>query len=389
MTACRNLLLTALLSIGASASVLAQEYVAAPEHQPVSKHWAIGTPWRIPQDTTTALNDPDRYAWQLFVALNWPADTGLCRADTERSLGDVGPVVWETWQSREETFLDGAVKPPTWRMGCQQGGFYTPPSGDYTTLADETVRLNKDSYRYIRSNKLYSLDEQERLAAAGVKDIKFPLGAKEVKAHWVLIDEADKDRYHWYEVVRNGVKLIYGLSGLHITSKDMPTWFWSTFEHVDNEYRWPTLYPAAFLGWQTASVDRVACPPSNLSCNAIPREFGLEGTRWENYRLRGTQIDWVSNRGVPTTLANSQMESFMDLNTSSCITCHALAVKGETGDPKPLPILKDEVNSDGHKLGFTGPLNPSIFLDAYGNEVKYLGLDYVWTLRKAKRESTY
>jgi hypothetical protein len=35
----------------------------------------------------------------------------------------------------------------------------------------------------------------------------------------------------------------------------------------------------------------------------------LQGTKWENYRLRGTQIDFIDSMGVPTLLGNSQIEA--------------------------------------------------------------------------------
>ena len=37
--------------------------------------------------------------------------------------------------------------------------------------------------------------------------------------------------------------------------------------------------------------------------------IGLQGTKWENYRLRGAQSDFVTPIGAPTILANSQIES--------------------------------------------------------------------------------
>jgi len=364
-----------------SISTLATDF-----EQPTNKVWSANKPWQAPQDTNTAMNQPDHYAWQLFVSLNWPANTNKCKPNRKAKLGDEGRATWEVWQSREETFLAGAQKPVTWKEGCQAGGFTTLPTGDYTVFADENIRLSKSTYKYIRKNKLYSLDEQERLARAGVKDLNFPLGAKTAKAHWVRITEADKSRYHWEEIERDGEIHLYGMTGFHIVSKDTPTWFWATFEHVDNENRWSAEYPDAFLGWLTPSRDAAACPADNLACNEIPSGYGLEGTKWENYRLRGTQSDWTDNRGVPTVLANSQLENFMDLETSSCVTCHALAVKGEYGDPKPIGFLKEERNAHGKKLGFVGPPITSLFLDSNGNEIPYLGLDYVWALRKAQRE---
>ncbi|MCK5896196.1 MAG: hypothetical protein KAG20_05295 [Cocleimonas sp.] len=336
------------------------------------------------RNTFLAINKPDQYAWKLFVALNRPGNPSNCKADRSKKLGDPGLTRWQMWRSRTETFLDHAAKPKSWKKACQDG--YSPalPTGDASNLENEEVRLNKKTYNFIRKNKLYSLDEQERLAAQGIKDLDFPLGSREVKAHWVKITENDKPRYHWREVDRANETVIYGLSALHISSKDQPTWFWSTFEHADNESRWPTTHPSAFRGWVVPSVDSVACPPSNLACNQIPQDFGLEGTKWENYRLRGTQIDWVDNRGNPTILTNSQIEGFLDQKSMSCMTCHALAAKGETGGPVPLPPETTQVNAEGRPIGFVGPVPPELFNNAGQN---LIGLDYVWTLRHAKREA--
>ncbi|MFL0798578.1 MAG: hypothetical protein K6L73_13935 [Cellvibrionaceae bacterium] len=345
-----------------------------------------GNPWKEPQNTKQAVNNSDHYAWRLFVALNWPANTDNCKADTSKRLGDDGVLTWETWQSREETFLEGAAEPPRWAQGCEDGNFGSLPVGEVSTVDDEAIRLNKKAYNYIRNNHLYSLDEQERLAAAGVRDIDFPLGAKEVKAAWVKITEADKPRYHWVEREVEGAVEIFGLSAFHFVSKDLPTWFWSTFEHVDNEYRWPGVYPDSFQGWVVPSVDSAACPEDNLQCNDIPEGYGLEGTKWANYRLRGTQTEFVDNRGNPGILVNSQLEGFLDQESMSCVTCHALAVKGTEGDSMPISIVTGEVNMGGLPIGHIGALNPEMFLDDQGLPVPYVGLDYVWTLRNAKRE---
>ncbi|WP_448567243.1 hypothetical protein [Thalassotalea ganghwensis] len=338
-------------------------------------------PWKDLQDTFLAMNDPDRYAWQLFVSLNWPGNDKNCRPDKNKVLGDNGLTTWQMWRSREETFLENAIKPKSWKKACADGAFYTPPAGDTSNIFDEEVRMNKSAYHFIRDNKLYSLDEQERLAAQGVTDIDFPIGAKEIKAHWVKIEETDKPRYHWIEVERDEQLMLFGLSALHIISKDMPTWFWSTFEHVDNENYWPTIYPESFRGWVVASKDSVACPASQLDCNELPSGFGLEGTKWENYRLRGTQTDWVDNRGRATVLTNSQIEGPFDQETMSCLTCHALAVKGETGPAMPIPPVQAEVNDQGRPLGHIGPVDPSLF-----EGQQFIGLDYVWALRHAQRE---
>ncbi len=343
-------------------------------------------PWQVFVNTLMALNNPDRYAWQLFVALNWPVSSDSCAPDRRKSIGDPGRTVWESWIAKQQVYLPNAARPEHWRHNCRVGSNSALPEGDYSTGLDETVKLNQLTYDYIRDNKLYSLDEQERLAGAGIRDLEFPLGSQEVKAYWIRITEADKPRYHWAETEKDGIISIYGLSALHIMSKENSTWFWSTFEHVDNETLWPSVYPEAFRGWVVASVDHAACPEDNLACNEVPKGFGLEGTEWENYRLRGTQIDWVDNRGHPTVLTNSQIEGNLDQRSMSCITCHALAVKGAHGNAMPIPLFTGEINDEGFPHGYVGAPLPALFEDDNGEPVPYLGLDYVWSLRHAQRE---
>ena len=97
----------------------------------------------------------------------------------------------------------------------------------------------------------------------------------------------------------------------------------------------------------------------------IPMGLGLEGTKWENYRLRGTQVDFVTSIGAPTVLANSQIESGFQ-QRSSCITCHALAF----------------MDSRGMNIGFptmVGSPNPRDFVDpATGRPV--MQADFVWSM---------
>lgn len=42
--------------------------------------------------------DVDVYSWNPFIAVNWPADTSTCQADTIQSIvSGPGSGVWETW----------------------------------------------------------------------------------------------------------------------------------------------------------------------------------------------------------------------------------------------------------------------------------------------------
>ena len=369
-----------------------------------------------PQETKMALLEPDCYAWRLFIALNWPAKQEQCGPDNAVHFGAAGETVWERWVSKTDVFLAGAEEPRSWESQCQMPQVakalspsaqlvaalsqvepagdaviaLVPPAGDVTTAADEEVRMNRDTLEFVRSSGLYDLDEQVRLAVAGQKTIDFPAGAKEVKAHWIkLEDPADFERYH---TGRGPDGTVYGLVAWHVTTKDLPRWFWASFEHVDNEQRWPgdPRYADAFAGWAAEPpVDRYACEGESPNCAEFPRGLGLEGTKWQHYRLKITQIDWVDALGEPTKAVNSKIEGGFIQDRSSCISCHALAMIGEQPIPMPFSIIDPDVpvDSDGRVANFIGVVDagarrPRPGVDPNWN---FLQLDFVWSLRNAQR----
>jgi hypothetical protein len=242
------------------------------------------------------------------------------------------------------------------------------------------TRMNKETYEFVRTTKLFNVEGQESLVDAGQRTIEFPKTSKEVKAQWREISEADKPRYHWTTLTdQQGQQKIYGLVALHITTKDLPNWFWATFEHVDNKLPSSQGGRPGNEGWLLPSRDRVACEAAPFDCEKIPTSFGLEGTKWAYYRLRGTQIEFTDSRGNPTLLANSKPEEGFQL-TSSCITCHAMATIGKRkGDrANRLEFFKD----DGS--GFVGTPNPAWF-ESDGAGGKYTQLDFVWSFFRAQR----
>ena len=174
-------------------------------------------------------------------------------------------------------------------------------------------------------------------------------------------------------------------TALHITTKDIPNWFWATFEHVDNPSR------EGAEGWQTPTVD------SASDFRGFPSGLGIENSRWQYYRLRGTQVDFVDSFGNPTILANSQIESGFQV-TSSCITCHARAAIGPRIPDSPganrLSIFKSELpqnQSPSIVIGNSGVLPEELFVsrtfnDNITGELKYLQLDFVWSLMRAQRK---
>lgn len=353
------------------------------------------------QDTAEAIISPDKYAWRLFVALNQPGDPATRCVDTSKKFGDDGPALWETWRNGRRGSSD-TVYPA---KGKDPGEWLSVPVASLKTQEDfgqslrkslvlatqlavdpngmgvafdpfvgesNEVRINKPAFEFIRANKLYNKGEQKKLAASGKEILQFPADAKLVKAVWRKIKPTEKSRYHWASVrLESGDIETWGLTGLHITTKDLPNWFWATFEHIDNKVAdaGPLGGGSPNEGWKTTSSDRHACPTAPYDCELIPAGMGIEGTVWENYRLRGTQIDFVTTFGVPTILANSHIEKGFQ-RRSSCLTCHALAT----------------IDKDGTRIGFSiviGVPDPNVFLDPITRQRRYMQNDFVFSLDHA------
>jgi hypothetical protein len=177
----------------------------------------------------------------------------------------------------------------------------------------------------------------------------FKNAAKEVKAQWYPIRDADKPRYLWREVKNpNGSTATYGLVSLHVITKDLPNWFWSDFGHVDCESQRGACDPSSLKQLfgndfvqeeaKTEPVDPTTRGPEAPSgSNGVRKE--TIGSIWQNYILRGAQIDFVTPFGAATVLSNPVIEN--GFQNSSCMSCHARASvgprrTGANGIPSPL-----------------------------------------------------
>lgn len=306
------------------------------------------------------MNFPSRHAWNLFLLLNHPAkDPKIARGqpDLTKAFGTPGTTsVWETWRlTGTEVCLDkGAVPPEDFNDNSLLGSPVTgkvpePPkamllqklqSNGFLFDRKRTVlkplfdvnggvfhgeggfgesRMNKALYDFVWQNRLYNLAGLNEFAAKAVP-LSVPVDSMEVKAGWIeltpdlLKSGADK-RYYTAEL--NGKK--YGLSSLHIITKDIPDWFWCTFHQKESPN----------TGQETP--DNYGPPPQ------------LKGTVWENYKLGGVQTDFVTTTGHPTLLSDPYIEKGFE--KSSCMTCHArasinaqgqaLSVQPDVGAPHP------------------------------------------------------
>ena len=232
----------------------------------------------------------DIYSWNIFIALNWPAATASCDADTTKNIlnvrsGDGTFVTWQTYMPGENVFVNpGTQRPAQWcsgnslvagaqrvfnneakaspaakRLGhafasiAEPGGDVLQASGDVVTdQAGRWLRferlMNKKEYDYIIPDRWNALQLQA-IQNAG-KEIVLPAGVIEIKSAWKVLTPAEinSNRYFTTQgIVCNtpgGTRtpcdaqpVTMGLVGLHIVhqTSDGGTMFWSTFEQVDNE----------------------------------------------------------------------------------------------------------------------------------------------------------
>ncbi|HEC84751.1 MAG TPA: hypothetical protein ENI48_05865, partial [Thioploca sp.] len=99
-------------------------------------------PWIMPGDvknTTKATQvDYNDFAYQSFIALNWPAKQGegsnRGEPDTTKKLGAQGPVVWMTYKRPSEVFLENAKTPNGWNAPPPPPPSNCPPEAAKATI---------------------------------------------------------------------------------------------------------------------------------------------------------------------------------------------------------------------------------------------------------------
>jgi hypothetical protein len=237
--------------------------------------------WIIPQDlpATPTQADAVTFAWQSFVAVNWPAKAGMRGVpDQSKLIGLPGTVVWQTWKVPEEIFYVDGRTPPSWdtygsplppqckgksgpvvlvrtskipgnsaNRSVQEaskeahGGTLTDQRGN---LVHFEIRLNRTIFNNIVAKQYYNIQGQNKATS-----VLFPSGVMEIKAAWRILTPADSSvqkRYMrevaWIYTPASAstpatcVSAEIGLVGMHITQKtpSRPQWVWATFEQVDN-----------------------------------------------------------------------------------------------------------------------------------------------------------
>ncbi|MCU0392900.1 MAG: hypothetical protein MUE81_17460 [Thermoflexibacter sp.] len=358
--------------------------------------------WEIPDDSVLARTNPDKFAWLLFVALNWTASVEQKKADTTKNIGDEGTVVWQTWKDALQVYPCDGSAPSPWdttvvatkqRSAEKDFARFSIKSrlvdiSKDPTFGLEEVKMNKATFDYIVANELYNIDGQ-LVKYQKNEPVNFPKYSIEIKVKWRQIPDTkeQKARYHWEYVSEeqsdgNIKPVLYGLVSMHVISKVLPNYLWATFEHIDSKGQ----THAGDDGWLLPSKDRFACSNPPYDCGSIPMGLKLEGTKWQYFRLRGTQIDYLDENGLPTLLANSQIERGFQ-PSSSCITCHSLSSIAPTEKFKDanridfLPQGSPMRAAGFGGRGYVGVPDPKLFQLPDGK--KYMPLDFLWSLSRA------
>jgi hypothetical protein len=307
--------------------------------------------------------DVDAFAWNSFVALNWPANPATCSGDTTRSIGASGPRVWESYLRDSDIFVS-AGSPAAWcaptvrqrLAGARPFGSHSKVSAAVAAalpgiaeavggvLTDQNGRfvryeivVNQDEYNYLTApgNDLWQKSAQQG------KTINFPqgpndkpsrcgaapcgpVGAMEIKAAWKVLSVSEIASGRFYTTqgtvfndgngsASPGVNPVtLGLVGLHIMHKT-PTqanWFWSTFEQVDNTTSsfFDPNCPACPANQQTA-----ASPYTELAPNGTPINKGVQVVRTNSIAATDSSApplnSWYQSLLAGTVWANYQLIS--------------------------------------------------------------------------------
>jgi predicted transcriptional regulator len=343
------------------------------------------------QASQEALNaDLGEYAWGLFLQLNNPW------------IG-TAPKLWESWRQTSTVFLPDGSRPLPWGQDtvpeevkskaqnlatsdCATTGVLhnldTKIQVDGLVLLNkwnQEVRyqllMNQPTFDYVVARGFYNVNGQE----SATQPANFPWTAYELKTSWIWIgtDESKcaelKDKYYivaaYYQVFNNdgqpqGWEVGYAaLTGMHIINKTIPNWVWITFENVNNPD-----FTQVKLELEVPSYAKAANDKYQPALQAI-------GSIFANYQLDGVQLAFTEPDGTETLLANSNIESAFQ-KQSSCITCHALA------SIKPDGEYFNMVNSQGGDVGYYIGEPPDV------GAMGFNPLDFVWSMKRAHRLRT-
>lgn len=309
-------------------------------------------------DPAPVMNYPDQYAWQVFLQVNAKSPAAY-QQQIKTATGSVttNSAVWESWPDDPYTFpaSPNPASPPQWPdaptakrvMGKGKGARVAG-----TKILDtggEEVHRNKATFDYIVNNGLWYTQGIAKFMSDPAAVVDFPIDSIEVKGNWVQIAETDKPKYHWNY---DGTGQLWGLVAMHISTKALPNWFWSTFEWVDNAGRCDYIGCNDCFGVTPANTPSYsdafgktypggALTPALLAMFQKSGFTGDWGAQWQNYRLKGSMTEFTDSMGAPVLVGNSVTENGF-VQTASCMTCHSRAAVQADGT-SAFPIFGEQV----------------------------------------------
>ena len=271
----------------------------------------------------------------------------------------------------------------------------------------------------IKSNWLY-----EGLASKlGIKeDSTRPFIKKQLAT---IIQNGDSDEKNGDSDEKCLLEGTHYLVAFHISSKDIPNWVWSTFEHVDlpgrcditgcnDSYAFRSSdrlpdgtadnYVKPHVRWDALNHgscvydrDKVYAPEEikeplatlfdqlgiGLRPSTDPKEPTAQDLAWRSYRLKGSQVEFTSSTGRANLLGNSVTEAGF-MNGSSCMTCHSRAgihvdENGRDSTFFKLGVFENSLSDYGYGLSVRGTPNESWFHDSsLPPKLHVLQTDFVW-----------
>lgn len=323
-------------------------------------------------------------------------------------------------------------------------------------VGEITVR-NKEMFDFIFQNDLYNqqgiaavIDRnalnltnnapyQAANASGALSKIDLPIPAMMIKSNWLfhefaremgLIDDPSAPYIKKEMVTTIGSKEYKGvhwLMSFHISTKDIPQWVWTTFEHVNNpgrcdftgcndSYGYSSDDARPDLNKTLANFTKPHVRSDGLGAASIVFNLGLRYTSgpisrglaavlnatnvgtsgqagaepaptdkgWQSYRLKGSQVNFTNNMGRSTRLGNSITEGGF-MATSSCMSCHARAALITTGNSdKPLAIplgvfAFDILSEVGYRQSVSGvPDKDWYHGSASAPVLRALQTDFIW-----------
>jgi len=332
--------------------------------------------------TNPAVQAPDQFAWKRFAELNAPAGNNQVKWQTFANQADLyvanpNPNKPPTYPGPEKTH-QLRIAPSRQRLlarGLDLLSAHQPESTECSSASvQEEVRLNRDVFNFVVGSKLWYVEGQVAAFNQGTT-VNFPTTALEVKANWKPITANEKSAYLWAEGSNHQ---LYGLVAMHVLSKDVPNWFWATFEHKSNPCYGKYLAPQDNFGFPNGASK----PSAGLL--ALFKKYGVNAKVFSNYRLDGAMVDFTDSEGAPIILGNSITEDGFQ-TTASCVTCHSRSTAGpntKSFGQGRLSVFDPAVVYNKQPQSFNGTPDPGWFWNftAKPPTANYIQLDFVWSL---------